>query len=336
MQIALRVIRHSIPWIITGVALYFAFRGLEWDAFFNHLKQADPTWLIVAVLLTASSYAVRAYRWLWLFPRNVPKYVDAYRILILGFLMNNVLPARAGELVRAHFGAKISGDKRTLVLATVASERLADGLTISLMFVVFALSLGDAGLSKDFLYVALAFGAVTVTVLAVLALREQIFKVIARAYEKFDSKASKYTLSRMHLFIEGLSPLCTLPRVPSIVSLSAVIWSVELGVFYCVSQAYGAPLTLPQCVLFLVAVNFSSLIPAAPGGIGVIEAITKAVLVSLGMDNEHALSLVITQHVIQYVCIGIPGAAILFTLKQSLSQIQEEAENAPSEAEQPA
>ena len=54
-------------------------------------------------------------------------------------------------------------------------------------------------------------------------------------------------------------------------------------------------------VIFLVTVNFSSLIPAAPGGIGVIEAVTKAVLVSVGVDPELALALVITQHVMQYL-----------------------------------
>lgn len=334
MQIATRVIKHSIPWLITAVALYFAFKGIDWDAFFNHLKQASGTWLLGAVLLTIASYAIRAYRWLWLFPKKVPTYLDAYKILILGFLMNNVLPARAGELVRAHFGAKISGEKRTLVLATVASERLADGLTISLMFVIFAISIGDAGLSKNFLYVAFAFGIATLGVITVLALREPIFKIISKLVGKFDSKASQYTLSRMQLFIEGLSPLCSLSRVPYITVLSAITWSVELGVFYFVSEAYGSPLTLSQCVLFLVAVNFSSLIPAAPGGIGVIEAITKAVLVSLGMDNEHALSLVITQHVIQYVCIGIPGAIILITLKQSLSDLQHEAESSLSDTDQ--
>ena len=71
-------------------------------------------------------------------------------------------------------------------------------------------------------------------------------------------------------------------------------------------------------MLFLVAVNFSSLIPSAPGAIGVIEAVTTAVLMSLGVEKEHALSMVLTQHAIQYLVVGLPGVVMLFTWKKHI------------------
>jgi uncharacterized membrane protein YbhN (UPF0104 family) len=89
-------------------------------------------------------------------------------------------------------------------------------------------------------------------------------------------------------------------------------------------MAFGGSITLSGTVLFLVAVNFSSLIPAAPGGFGVIELIAKSVLVSAGVASpELALSMVLAQHVIQYAVIGIPGAFLLSNLRSQLADMSE-------------
>lgn len=77
--------------------------------------------------------------------------------------------------------------------------------------------------------------------------------------------------------------------------------------------------------MFLVAVNFSSLIPAAPGGFGVIELVAKSVLMSVGVaSSEQALCMVLMQHVIQYAVIGIPGAFLLSTLRSQLNDMTED------------
>jgi uncharacterized membrane protein YbhN (UPF0104 family) len=94
--------------------------------------------------------------------------------------------------------------------------------------------------------------------------------------------------------------------------------------FAAVSKAFGGDLLLSGTVLFLVAVNFSSLIPAAPGGFGVIELIAKSVLVSAGVASpELALSMVLAQHIIQYLVIGVPGAFLLSNLRSQLSDMSE-------------
>jgi uncharacterized protein (TIRG00374 family) len=247
---------------------------------------------------------------------------------MLGFFMNNVLPARAGELVRAHLGGKVTGQPRTLVLATVASERLADGLTISVMFATIILFFGrghlDPEYAQNLMYVAYLFMTVAVGVILVISLRHWIFAWVDRLASALDHKASTYTLSRVQLFIEGLSPLCSPLRATKIALWSIVIWGIELGVFALVLEAFGSPLKLSGAVIFLAAVNFSSLVPAAPGGFGVIELVAKSVLMSLGVPSrELALSMVLTQHVIQYGVVGIPGAFLLATLRAQLRDMTE-------------
>jgi len=240
--------------------------------------------------------------------------------------MNNILPARAGELVRAHLGSKVVGKPRTLVLATIASERLADGLAISLMFAIIIMWLGpghlDPEYARNLTYVAYLFVAVAVGVIAVLSLRSKIFAFTDKVSERLDHKASTYTFSRVQTFIHGLSPLCSPRRAAKIAVWSVAIWLVELGAFACVAAAYNSPLSLSATVLFLVAVNFSSLIPAAPGGFGVIELVAIKVLTSAGVEpKELALCMVLTQHIIQYIVIGIPGAFLLSTLRSQLKDM---------------
>ena len=253
-----------LPWLITVGALYLAFRGVEWELLIAHLKGVNIEALVVAFVLTTLSYVLRSARWPHLFPEPKISVLSSWRVLILGFFMNNILPARAGELVRAHIGGKVSGESRTLVLATIASERLADGLTISVMFAAIILLFGtghlDPQYARNLLYVAYLFGLVAVAVVAVLWMRARLFIFADVLTRRLDNRASTYALGKMRTFVEGLSPLCSPRRALVIAVWSTVIWTVELGVFYSVSIAFGVSLPLSATVLFLVAVNFSSLI----------------------------------------------------------------------------
>lgn len=323
-----KLVGRILPWIITAAALYYAFSGVDWSTLLSHLKSASLVTLGCALALTMLSYLLRARRWQHLFPTPVITYWNSLCVLLLGFFMNNLLPARAGEFVRAHLGAKATGETRTLVLATIASERLADGVTLSLIFAIFALGIGDAGMSQSLLYVAYLFAIATFLVALVLLNRKTLFRLTESLSRKFNNDTSRYAADRIKIFFNGLSPLYSPRKFPLLCLWSIVIWNVELAAYYFIQDAFGAGLSLPVCVLFMVTVNFSSLIPAAPGAIGVIEAAGSAVLVSVGVDREHALSMVLAQHAIQYLVVGLPGAAIMLTWKK---HIQPEATNADLE-----
>lgn len=313
-----------MPWLITIAALYYAFKGVEWQTLLDHVGSASPVWLSAAVLLTVFSYLFRARRWQHLFPNPVISYLNSLKVLILGFFMNNVLPARAGEFVRAHLGAKVTHETRTLVLATVASERLADGLTLSVIFVAFALGTPDQEKFSGLMSVVYLFAIAGIGFALLLINRPLLYGIAEKFSGHLDSRASRYATNRLQVFLDGLGPLYSLTRFPMLCVWSFVIWFTELGVYYFVQEAFGAELSLHHCVLFLVGVNFSALIPAAPGGIGVIEVVATTILVVLGVPREQALCMVIVQHVIQYFVIGIPGAFLLFNFKNQIQRLKQE------------
>jgi uncharacterized protein (TIRG00374 family) len=318
------LLRYALPWSITLIALYLAFRGVEWNQLVEHARSANISDVAIAIGLTIISYFVRAVRWPLLFPTTRVDFPTSYRVLVLGFFMNNILPARAGELVRAHLGGKATGEPRTLVLATIASERLADGLTISLMFagIIFFLGAGDLS-SQDaqtLTYVAYLFVCVALGVVGVILLREKIFSLTDRVAQRVDKKAATFTLNKAQVFINGLSPLCSPVRAVKVAALSIIVWSIELCVFASVAKAFDWPLSLSAAVLFMVAANFSSLVPAAPGSFGTIELFAKKVLLSVGVVGDAlALSMVLTQHLIQYSVIGVQGIFMMVTGRYHLN-----------------
>ncbi len=309
------LLKIVIPWLITAFALYYALKDIEWVSFFEHVRSANISWIALAVFLTFLSYILRSQRWTILFPKKLLDFFSSARVLIIGFFMNNVLPARTGELVRTHLGSKVTGESRALVLATIASERLLDGLTLSLFFVFFSLHAGEEKFSQGLLYVALAFIVATICVLVALAFRTKLLSLAKKAGLLDRKGVSGYATRKAISFMAGLRPLLSFPQIIWILLSSVIIWSVELLVYVSISNAYGASLSLPNAVLFMVTVNFSSLIPSAPGGIGVIEAAGKTVLTSIGLKPELAIALVLTQHVIQYIVVGIPGALAVLTWK---------------------
>jgi len=350
------------PWLITLSALYFALNGLNWDIFFQQFSSANSFWLILAVVLTFASYALRSFRWKFFFEnKRLLPFFSAFKVLSVGFFMNNILPARAGEIVRAHAGAKITQTKRTLILATIASERLADGLALSFFLISCSFFINNETISSGLNFVAIAFALISLGVVTVLIFRKLIFNFVelltlkskkscsifltyldkkseikdSKFYSKIGRIISKnqntipYLTDRFEMFINGLAPLCNLKSLLPIIFWSLIIWSIELFVYISIAYAFNTALNPFQCILFMVAVNFSSLVPSAPGGIGVIEWVATATLMSLSFlpdattEAKHALSLgmVVSQHVIQFIVVALLGLVSIILLKKEFGTL---------------
>ena len=311
------------PWLITGLALYIAFSGIDLKLAYHHLRSGDLLWLSLAIFLTFSSYLIRSWRWQFCFPRENISFLKSFKVLILGFFMNNVLPARTGELVRAHMGSKVTKETRTLVLATIASERIADGLMISVLFLILTATITLGTATYSLYWICALFFVAALVLLVVLGVKDKIFAFLRKLEQKYPLKPFiAYIFNRIEIFIEGLSPVLNESKLLKISSLSVAVWLCELAVYLAVLRAYQVEPTLGLAVIFLAAVNFSSLIPSAPGAIGVIEAVASGILVSQGIPKELALPMVIAQHLIQYLVVGIPGLIVMISWKIKPSEVR--------------
>ena len=234
--------------------------------------------------------------------------------------MNNVLPARAGELVRAHVGARLSRESRSLVLATIVAERVLDGLALSLLLSVASLSIHGATYTRQLQYVGFAFGGISLFLMLFLSQRQIVERLLDALEARTSSSSIALFAAKSRHFIDGLAPLFCSRRLPVILLWTLSVWLLELSVFWLVSSAFAVHMSAQQAIFFLVSSNFASLIPAAPGGIGIVEAVSSAVLVSLGFDREVSIAMALTQHVIQYAMVGIPGLYLMLRFRELRSE----------------
>jgi uncharacterized protein (TIRG00374 family) len=300
---------------LSAICIYFLLSSINHEEVISKFKNVNLNLLSLALFVTFLSYVIRTIRWKYFFKDSDASFFSLYRALILGFFMNNVLPARIGELVRCHSLGTRTGQSRTFVLATVAAERLADGLTISALFgLSFYFSDIPGDKTKYIGIVALMFLAVSIFTVIGIIYREKIFNILKKIDILLNKKTFSFFIGKIMKFMSGLEPLLERKLVIRLVFLSILIWGVELFAYFIISNAFNEILDFGVLTLFLATVNFSSLIPAAPGSVGVIENFGSKALNSAGINYESAVAMVVAQHAIQYIAVGIPG--LYFSVKK--------------------
>lgn len=302
---ARRAVRRK--WIQVGItlalvagALVFALRGLDAGALLRAFERAQPLYLGYAAALLVAAYVARGVRWYFLFPPEVRArgVHHATGILLVGFLLNNLLPARAGELVRVVLMARHNGVKASGTLATLFVERVFDGALLGVVGLAAAQAI--AGDQLHWLrQLALLFGGLFALsmVLAVFHVRvsTQLERVAARFPGHLSSAATRSIVGALG-FLGSLASFGALARG---VLLTALVWAFEAGVYAAVARAFGEELGIARVGAFLSVVNFASLAPT-PGGVGAVELAGTAALSASGIAREVAFAMVSAQHALQY------------------------------------
>lgn len=275
------------------------------------LRQAHPSLLIMGFTLMMAAYLLRGWRWrIW---QRSLSYWNSLRVILIGFMGNNILPARMGELLRAHCAATKAKDDwgRTAALSSIAAERILDGLVLG-AFGLVAVNLVhvDRRLQGCLFLVSLVFGGLTLGLVLSVRHQERIRRLVSAATRKFPDRFSSFARKTADHLLDGILPLCTLPRMVAAVTATAVIWSIEMGVCYFVGLACWDNMGLRAALLFLVVVNFASLVPLTVGGIGAIEAAGPLFLISSGVRPHLALAMVLLLHTGYYLFTTITGAVL--------------------------
>ena len=302
--------------VVSALCVLSLFKLVDKDKVLSELGSANYALCALALLTVALSYFLRSLRWPFFLDRGLLSFWSSFYCLVIGFLMNNLLPARAGELLRAHYGGRITGRSRFYILATIAVERLADGLSISAIFVVaycISSQLAAASPSGELLLVSLLFFVASLLSYVLVLFRSRIQSLLNSLGGRF--ALASYSAEKVAFFLDGLGGLATARSFLAALPLSLFIWSVELCVCYELCLAFSSPPSLAKVAIFLAAVNFSSLIPSAPGAIGVIEFFGSYSLVQLGVEESKAFAMVSVHHAIQMAVVGLFGSLAFLRFK---------------------
>ncbi|MGB2911737.1 MAG: lysylphosphatidylglycerol synthase transmembrane domain-containing protein [Anaerolineales bacterium] len=303
---------------ISLVFLYFALRGLEFKDLGAALKQARYWWLIPGVIVYFMGVWVRAWRWHYLLrPIKSIRTVKLFPIVAIGYMGNNIYPARAGEFLRAVILKRYQDVPVSASLATIIVERIFDGV-VMLAFVFFNLPelarlTADSGFVGNIQTVALwgaaAFLGVLGIFLAAAMFPEKtsyLTRVIVQLVipKRFQEKI----LAVAERFLEGLECLRSPRDVLMIFLTTVVIWLFETGKYWFVMLAFPFEVSFFALMLMNGIVNLATTIPSAPGYVGTFDAPGIAVLVAYGVDKATAAAYTLVLHVALWVPITALGA----------------------------
>lgn len=306
---------------ISLIFLYIALRGLGLQDLGEALRQANYWWLIPGVAVYFLGVWARAWRWHYLLrPVKAIPTQTMFPIVAIGYMGNNIYPARAGEVLRAVVLKQREGVPVSASLATIIVERIFDGV-VMLAFVFLNLPelarlTSDSGLVGNIQTVAvwgtLAFlGALGVFLLAAMfpERAESILTSVIRRV--LPARWQDRVLALACKFLVGLESLRS-PREALMVFLtSVVIWLFETGKYWFVMHAFPFEVSFFALMLMNGIVNLATTIPSAPGYVGTFDAPGIAVLVAYGVDRALAAGYTLVLHVALWLPITALGAYYL-------------------------
>jgi glycosyltransferase 2 family protein len=307
--------------LISILFIWLALRGLRLDEFWDSVEQANYIWLLPGIGVYFIGVWVRAWRWHYLLGpiKKIPT-ATMFPITTIGYMGNNIYPARAGEVLRAVILKRKEGVSVSASLATIIIERIFDGV-VMLAFVFVNLSelaklTGASGFVGNIQQVAILgtgvfLGALVVFLLAAMfpqRTAKQGFWFIFRLVPK---RLHERILSLMNKFLDGLASLRSPYNVLMVFFTSVIIWLLETGKYWFVMQAFNFSVSFFALMLMNGIVNLATTIPSAPGYIGTFDAPGIAVLTAYGVEHSVAAGYSLVLHVALWLPITLVGAYFL-------------------------
>ncbi|MBC8161948.1 MAG: flippase-like domain-containing protein [Roseiflexaceae bacterium] len=298
--------------VISALFVWIALRGLDFERFLEALAGANYWWLLPGVAVYFLAVVARTWRWHYMLRHiAVVPVARLFPVVVIGYMGNNIYPARAGEVLRSYVLRRREGVPMSASIATVVLERLFDGL-VMLLFVFVTLpfvSLPPIYTQLVSFFSVLFIGAL----LAFLALAARPARmkrfygwfvdriVPARLRETFHGVFDK--------FIEGLQSLRSPKDLFFIFLTSTVIWLTETTKYWVVAFAFP-DLIVPFYVLMLMTavVNLATTLPSTPGYIGTFDVPGIAILAAWGVPQALATGYTLVLHIALWLPITLLGA----------------------------
>ncbi|MFN8375147.1 MAG: lysylphosphatidylglycerol synthase transmembrane domain-containing protein [Anaerolineae bacterium] len=309
----------AVGLVISVIFLWFAFRNLNPEAVWNHIREINPVWLVLGVPVWFGALALISLRWHFLL-RSV-KNISLKHLIPLtavGYMGNNVYPFRSGEVLRLLLLQRNHGVSFAKAATTVIIERVFDGI-VMLTFIIVPLLFIELP-SPEVKRVAILSAPIFLTALAVffvLAAKPDLFRRVVAFFSRFiPGRLRSIVLHLSEDIIHGLEALRTPADLGGAVFSSYASWMVEASVYWLVSFAFDLGMSYPEILLVVGVVNLAGLIPATPGQIGVYEFFVQTVLVGLGTDASRAQAYALVVHVVIWLPVTLVG--FYFLARQGL------------------
>lgn len=313
--------------VISAVFLYLALRGLKLGDVWQTMQGASYGWLLPGIAVYFVSVLARSWRWHYMLRplKKIPTTI-MFPIVTIGYMGNNIYPARAGEVLRAVILKQREGVPVTASLATVIVERIFDGVVI-LGFIFINLpelarithnTINIANL--DIRTLAMAGSAAFFGALLVFLLVAMFPKVTERLLDRLlpilPTRMRAKTRDLALRFLSGLEALRSPVEVLMIFFITVLIWLLETTKYWFITHAFSIEIGFFGLMLINGIVNLVTTLPSAPGYVGTFDATAIALLIAYGVAPEIAAGYTLVLHGALWFPITLLG--VYYYLRQPL------------------
>ncbi|MBC7963091.1 MAG: flippase-like domain-containing protein, partial [Steroidobacteraceae bacterium] len=288
-------------------------------------------YIVLAVALTFVSYFLRAVRWRYLLisEKEIPL-SSLYPATVIGYMANNLLPARLGEFVRAYILARREQLETPSVFASLVIDRLFDGFTVLVMLLITlftvrlppgmedaALALKAGGAAMFLLYCG-----VLVFLFFLKLQTMRTLSLVRFLLKPFPERISEGAIPMLGSFIGGIRLSSRSRHIAAIIGSSILIWTFAVLPVDMTLRSFGIDLPITASMFIMVLLVFAVMVPASPGFIGTYHYACFKGLSAFEIPEATALSIALIIHGTAFFPVIIAGFYHLWRDKISLSDIQ--------------
>ncbi|HRJ57817.1 MAG TPA: lysylphosphatidylglycerol synthase transmembrane domain-containing protein [Anaerolineales bacterium] len=302
--------------ILIAAILYF----VDFQTMWNSIKNANYAILAGSAVFSFVWMMIRAKVWQTLM-RDKPRYVDVLFATSEGYLLNNFLPFRLGELGRAFLLSRKSGLAFSEILPTIVIERVVD-LVFSAALLLMGLTYVTESQGSE--RIGYIIGGVMIVGLAMMYVLARNRQWALGAFHKLSARwtpLQRFGGSFLESFLNGLAVITDGWLFLRFLFLMALNWFVALVAYYIITLAFFPQAEFHWMLFVLGAAAFGGAIPALPGAVGTFEGAVSASLALFTGDQSTSLAVALTARLYNYLNSGVLGTIGLMREGQTLSGV---------------
>ncbi len=321
---------------LSAVLLWWTLHDIDFAVVLDVLRASNP-WLWLASTVAATLiFPVRARRWRTILDPVVPAlpFRPLWRATAVGMMVNNVAPARAGEIARVATLVRERPDVPfTAALASLAVDRAFDAIVLLLL--LFVAPLDPAFPRGVRLYgqsvPALALGTTVLTVVLIAGLYALVMapdgfaRLLARATRRLAPRWEARGTAAVRSFADGLGVLRDPRRFAAVFAWSLAHWLLCAWSVWVGFRAVGITAPFSAALFLNSLLSVASAVPASPGFFGLFESVSRVGLAVYGVPAALAVSWALGYHVLTFIPITVLGFVHLAQLGLTLHQVADAA-----------
>jgi uncharacterized protein (TIRG00374 family) len=307
----------ALGYVISAASLVWVYWGFDWKTELPKFARADWHWVVVGLASEIAVYVCQGWRWsLLLRPVGEIGILRSAQSVFIGLLANEVLPFRTGEVVRGYVQAKWARIPLSVSLSSIVVERLFDGIILVTGFYITTVFVEVPGYLRD----------ISLTLVVVLLIAAALI-----AYTMFHKHHAHATVSRSRWanvlwhVVEGLHAMGNSHWFVASAAVSVVYLALQVLPFYGLMRAYDLDLSLGAAAVVLVVVRIGTILPQAPGNVGVFQIFSVVGLMLFGVGKAEAASFATILFVAITVPLWLGGAVAAALAGVRVKDLQEKA-----------